>query len=138
MKITLPAICSVGLGLFAVSGFLLHRQSTSQSARLAELQASWRAEKAKLEMALENAKSRPRTVNVPAAPAAAVGVFNGLSPAEIVAKLRALKTGSGASVRLARQTISVLKISLRRVRWHCRPFANSRRNEDMIGFRLRR
>src|SRR5262245_5314433 len=104
MNKVLAVLLAAGLGA-AVAGLLVAKKLTTRhSARLAEQQAAWQAEKAALEAALDEARSQvavtlptaqPRTAPaVPTIPARP-------SPAEIIARLRGLKNGPPGQIRAA-------------------------------------
>ena len=108
MKKTLAVILAAGIGFAVASLIVSNRRVARHTTQMAEQQALWQNEKAALEAALDEAKSRPSLiVTVPgaAAPAAMSVVGAKVSPTEIVAKLRALKAGSGPQSRTMRQTI---------------------------------
>jgi hypothetical protein len=92
-----------GLG-FALGSIVLSKRLGSRHANdLAAHQAQWQAEKASLEAALEEAKARSRGGSIPVvvAPAAAPAAAAKLSPAEIMARLVALKPGQTRGMRQA-------------------------------------
>jgi len=111
MKKLLAVILAAGLGA-AVAGLWVARSLAERhAAQLAEQQAAWQADKAALEAALDEANSRATLVKPPVAPPTAVApaVASGpakASPAEIVAKLRGLKSAPAGQTRAARQAIA--------------------------------
>ena len=96
MKRTLAFVVGSAVGCAIVSFLVSHRLNSRHAAELAAQQAAWEQEKAELEAALENvAASRP-TSNLPLAtsvpmPAKSLKPI----PAELVARLRALRIGAG-------------------------------------------
>ncbi|HEY2952893.1 MAG TPA: hypothetical protein VGK40_09935 [Verrucomicrobiae bacterium] len=111
MKNTLVVVLAASLGFAVASVIVSNRLAARHAVQLAEQQAAWQAEKAELEAALENAKSNPRIVTVPGAPAPAPPAAPAkLSPAEIVARLRGLKSAPGAGpTRTVRQAVHSLE-----------------------------
>lgn len=99
MKRALVVILAAGVGCAVATVIVSKRLNARQAAQLAEQQAAWQAEKADLEAALENARANTHTIVVPGAPAvvAPPAAPVKLSPTEIVAKLRGLKSSPGAS-----------------------------------------
>jgi hypothetical protein len=106
MKKMLVVILAGGLGFAAGSLLIFNRLGARHAAQLAEREAAWQAEKAALEAMLREAR-RAQTVATPPSPAsvAAPPVSTKASPAEIVAKLVALKSVSSGQTRAARQAI---------------------------------
>lgn len=83
-----------GLGFAAAYG-LMNRFLRQERAELASQQAAWQAEKAELEAALEQAKASARETVV-AAPAPPPVAPARPTPAEIIARLQALRLTAGA------------------------------------------
>lgn len=112
MKKLLTVILIAGIG-FAVAWVVVsNRLADRHAALLAEQQAVWQIEKAALEAALQAVKAHPRIVTVPGmpVPAADPAVPAKVSPAEIVTKLRGLKTVAGpGQARAVRQAIHGLE-----------------------------
>jgi len=110
LKKTLALLLVAGIG-FAIGHVTVARHLAAQFAeQLARQQADWEAERAALEGALAKAEARPQVVLKPAAPTPVDSPTTTNSPAEIVARLRALKTGAGpARSRAARQAIRGLE-----------------------------
>ena len=113
MKTALFCIASVGIACVLMAMIVSQRISSRHAAELASQQAAWQQEKADLESALQNAKGTERLVVVPgtptAAPAAAPSAIK-TAPADIVARLRALKFGPGTSItRATREAIHDLE-----------------------------
>jgi hypothetical protein len=113
MKKLLAVILAAGFGAAVASLWVARSLATRHAAQLAEQQAAWQTEKAALEAALDQASSRAPAVKMPvaapnavatAAPAAPAKA----SPAEIVAKLRALRFARPGT-RTARQAIAWLE-----------------------------
>ena len=114
MKKLLTVIVAAGLGAAIASLLVAKSLATRHAAQLAEQQAAWQTEKTALEAALDEARSQvsvvtpparqptATTLTTPAAPAKA-------SPAEIVAKLRGLKSAPPGQTRAARQAIAWLE-----------------------------
>src|SRR6185436_11318843 len=112
MKTALLCIASVVLACALTGTIVSQRIATRHAAELAALHAAWQQEKADLEAALENAKGKERVVVVPGAPSttAPAPTAAKAAPAEIVARLRALKFGPGLSQsRALRQAVHDLE-----------------------------
>ncbi len=113
MKTALLCIVSVGLACALTAMIVSQRLTARHTAELATQQAAWQQEKADLESALQNAKGAERLVVIPGAPATAAALAPApakATPAEIVARLRALKFGPGPSqTRATRQAIHDLE-----------------------------
>jgi hypothetical protein len=108
MKTALIWIAVAGAGCVLTAMIVSQRLNARHEAEIAKQQAAWQQEKADLEFALQNTKSAERVVVVPAAsaPIAAPAIPAKTAPAEIVARLRALKFAPGMSQsRAARQAI---------------------------------
>jgi hypothetical protein len=107
MKKMLVATLGASVG-FAVAAWVVSDRLTMRHAmQLAEQQAAWQAEKTALRSALEASMAHSKAIAVSAAPtpAAAPAVPTKLSPAEIVAKLLALKSPPANQTRASRQVI---------------------------------
>jgi hypothetical protein len=111
MKNALVIAVAAGLGFAVASVLVSTRLNARHAAQLAERQAAWQAEKDQLEAALASAEAHPRVVTVPGATAPApVAAPARPSPAEIVTRLRTLKSAPGAGqMRVVRQAIHGLE-----------------------------
>ncbi|HEY0549973.1 MAG TPA: hypothetical protein VGF13_10255 [Verrucomicrobiae bacterium] len=113
MKTALLCIVSVVLASALTTMIVSQRLTARHAAELATQQAAWQQEKADLESALQSAKGTERLVVIPGAPAGAAAPAPAPArdtPADIVARLRALKFGPGASqTRATRQAIHDLE-----------------------------
>jgi len=104
-------VCIVtGIACVLAAMFVSQRLNARHAAELAAQQTAWQQEKADLEAALANAKGAERLVVVPGAPAvtAAAVAPAKTTPAEIVARLRALKFAPSRA-RASRQAIHDLE-----------------------------
>ena len=113
MKQLLAVILAAGLGATVAGLWVAKSLSARHAARMTEQQAAWQAEKAALEAALDEAKSRAPVaatpVAKPAAPMLAAPVAPAkASPADIVAKLRAWGFAR-PDTRAARQVIALFE-----------------------------
>ena len=114
MKKLLAVILTAGLGA-AVSALLVtKRLATQHAGQLTEQQAAWQAEKAALEAALDEARSQASMVTLPAPQTPATSLATSTapsksSPAEILAKLRGLKSAPPGQTRAARLAIAGLE-----------------------------
>jgi hypothetical protein len=106
MKTTLAVILAVGAGCVLGGVVVSHRLAARHAADLAERQAAWQAERARLEAALEEALERACGSAAPpvvsAAPAAARAR---LSPTEVIARLQELRPVGGAAPAQMRQAL---------------------------------
>ena len=110
MKRILMIVLAVATGCVGAAVVVSARLSTRYAAQLAEQKAAWDAEKAVLEGARDKALGRSRTLAFPGAPALVAEGPVKSTPAEIVAKLRALKFAQGPrQSRNARQAIYCLE-----------------------------
>src|SRR5688500_481751 len=107
MKRTFLLLIALALGV-GVGAVLMSRHLSARHAQqIAEEQAAWQAERASLEQSLEDAKAWARNVSsvpLPASPQLAPASTK-LSPAEIIAKLVALKNAPPGQPRTLRETI---------------------------------
>ena len=111
MKKLFLLIVAVGFGFAAAFLIVSNRLTTQHAARLAEQQAAWQAEKANLEAALAEARARrPQVLAVPATlPPLNTSDPSKLPPADIIAKLAALKSAPPGQGRTVRQAIHWLE-----------------------------
>jgi len=111
MKKILVLMVAAGAGFAAAFLMVSNSLTTRHAAQLAEQQAAWQAEKAGLEAALEEARSRrPHVLTAPMTPAPLTASEpSKLSPAEIIAKLAALKSAPPGQSRTTRQAIHWLE-----------------------------
>lgn len=111
MKKLLAVILAAGFGAAVASLLVARSLATRQAAQLAEQRAAWQAEKASLEAELDEANSRVPVVTMPVAPLNAIAPAAPVkvSPAEIVAKLRALRLAPAGQTRAVRQAIACLE-----------------------------
>ncbi|HKS38534.1 MAG TPA: hypothetical protein VJW76_15175 [Verrucomicrobiae bacterium] len=106
MKRTLLFLAAVAIGGAATAFFVSNQLNSRHTAELAVQQAAWQQEKAKLQAALENAQASERLGMAIVAPAPAAANPPKLKPAELIARLRALKPTSGpGQSRVVRQAI---------------------------------
>lgn len=109
MKKMLAVILAAGVGFAVAYLVAANRLGARHAEQRAEERAAWLREKAALEASLEEAKDHPQIVNVPftpaPAPAAPVPASVHMSPAQIIAKLRALKASVASPTRVLRLTI---------------------------------
>ncbi len=113
MKTALFCVVSVGIACVLTAMIVSQRLIARHAAELATQQAAWQQEKTDLEAAVENAKGTERLVVVPGTPATQATAMPAPikpTPADIVARLRALKFGPGVSpTRASRQAIHDLE-----------------------------
>jgi len=107
MKKIFAVILSAGVGFAIASWVVSNRLATRHAEQLALQQTAWQSERVVLQSALEEAKARAQTSALPkvSPPAAAPTAPTKLSPAEIVAKLFALKSAPANQTRAGRQAI---------------------------------
>jgi hypothetical protein len=111
MKKIFVLLVAAGVGFVAAFLIVSNSMTARHAAQLAGQQTAWQAEKAALEAALEDARSRsPQVLTLPvtAPPTTAAGPSR-LSPAEIIAKLAALKSAPPGQARTTRQAIHWLE-----------------------------
>ena len=106
MKRTFAFVTALAIGIAGASLFVSHRLNSRHAAKLLAQRAAWQEEKAELEAALESAKPPRPEHMVPAAARAPLPVKPlKPAPAELVARLRALRiapgTGQSRTARLA-------------------------------------
>jgi hypothetical protein len=105
MKRTLFFVVAVAIGGAAAAFFVSNQLNSRHAAELAVQQAAWQQEKAELQATLENAKTAERVVVAPVAATAPANPPK-LTPADLIARLRALKPAPGpGQSRVARQAI---------------------------------
>jgi hypothetical protein len=112
MKKLLTVMIAVALGASAGALLTAKKLAVRHKAQLAEERAAWQSEKDVLEAALDEARSQATVVPLPTAQAPAARATpvtpTKASPAEIVAKLRALRP-TRPDARTTRQTIAMLE-----------------------------
>jgi hypothetical protein len=107
MRRTLAFVVVLAIGSAGTALFVSHRLHSRHAAELAAQQAAWQQEKSELETALANARApRPESLAPARAQAPVPAMQRGPTPAELVARLRALRIIPGASqTRAARLAI---------------------------------
>jgi hypothetical protein len=102
--VVMMVVASVGV---AIGAWVVSRQLNSRrDAEFAARQAAWQSEKAELEAALEDARSRARNAMIPVMASPVVSNAPAkLSPAEIIAQLVSLKSVSANNPRTMRKAI---------------------------------
>ena len=113
MKKLLAVILAASLGAAAAALLVAKRLIAQHAAQRAEQLAAWQAEKAALEAAVDEARSQAALVPLPTpqrrtAPASPTTLAK-LSPTEIVARLRGLKSAPAGQTRAARQAVALLE-----------------------------
>src|SRR5262245_46985842 len=103
MKRLIALILAAGVGFGAAYIIVSKRLASRHADELATRESQWQADKAALEAALDQANARARVAPVAVPPTAApiAAAPTKLGPAEIIAKLAALKSGQTRSVREA-------------------------------------
>src|SRR5580765_8282730 len=112
MKKLLIVVLVGGLGAAAGALVVFQRLQVRHSTELATWQAQWQAEKANLEAELENARTAARMAAVPSAapitPAPARESVTNATPADIIARLVAVRSGA-TQARIVRQAVHDLE-----------------------------
>src|SRR5881628_1397918 len=92
MKRLLVVIVAASISYAAASLITSRRQAARDALELARQKSAWEAEKAELQLALQEARAQvPRVITRTVEAAAQPVVPAGLSPKELIAKLQALR-----------------------------------------------